>query len=733
MIDISTQAYLKVNSNNIIYWGDTEQNNKFYLWPEAPRFRRDENENGKPVFSFYKYTQNKEGADGEMKGGYLTFDAEFALDASVIDAAKLQIAKDKKFQDGTEIIIGTIPYTDGSVHFTVPDDKGFVTKINTDSKPSLSGRNIATVAVELTPSGATLFYDALTGKTSSILQVAYQLKFNTLLPAATVNLKYSASRTFSYYRDAKVDTHSSKKGNDYHDTITQDVIEKSGGKCDVEFGSGVSEDLQKQVREWALTTYKDMVQKSVFDALKEMGEDKPGAGDKEKISKAIKNSKDFDMNYKEKQTINYCLEPKGTIENLLTIKGNDGTTFNIDKFFKVINLDDNFFDYLNVKPNVHGLDWNLTKLADISVTLDYGKDQNERRRTYGFDTQGNLIKTEENPFPFTASFMHDSNNKPIYDYYYSIAANFNGSIPSFKSGMLQSKEPNLSIGPSDLNFLCVSLQTSSLIDWDKIKSINFDIECQGIKVPTIEFNKNVTKKDIAYPIGTTPAKGNIYEYTYTITYNMSEGTFKASNTSNQYDLIIPDFASETITYTFIADEDPTVHNIFLTLEYEDNNNKYKKRIDDIDIYKCENKEYNWKIPVIDVNGGDMYYSGDILYNDGKPIKQIPRTKASSHRVQVYQGAPKLELEIYSDLINWDKYQMVVISLEYIDEVNNVHQKGSKKFTSSVENNTWVINIADLDKQEYSWSGQFITKDQKVFKTSPVKCIDNPLLIVPPQV
>lgn len=732
MIDISTQAYLKVNSNNIIFWGDTEQNNKFYLWPEAPRFRRNENENGKPVFSFYKYTQNKEGADGEMKGGYLSFDAEFALDTSVIDAAKVQIAKEKGFPEGTEIIIGTIPYTDGSVHFTVPDDKGFVTKINTDSKPSLSGRNIATVAIELTPSGATLFYDALTGKTSSILQVAYELRFNTLLPAAKVNLKYSASRAFSYYRDAHVDTHSSKSGNDYYDTITQEVIEKSGGKCEVEFGSDVSEDLKKQVREWALATYKDMVQKSVFDALKDIGADKPGAGDKVKIEKAIKNSKDFDVSYKEKQTINYHLEPKGTIENLLAIKGIDGRTFNIDEFFKVINLDDNFFDYLNVKPNVHGLDWKLTKLADISVTLDYGKDQNERRRTYGFDAEGNLIKTKENPYPFTASFMHDSSNKPIYEYNYSIAANFNGSIPSYKSGMLQSREPNLSIGPSDLNFLCVSLLTSSLIDWDKIKSINFDIECQGIKVPTIEFNKNLTKKDIAYPIGVPPTTGKIYEYTYTITYNMSEGTFKATNTTNQFDLIIPDFASENVTYTFMADDDPTIRNIFLTLEYEDNNNKYKKRIDDIDIFKCENKEYSWKIPVIDVNGGDVYYSGDIVYNDGKETRQIPRTKASSHRIQVYHGSPKLTLEIDSYLVDWSKYQTVIISLEYIDEANKIHQKGSKKFTSGIDSDTWVINIADINKKEYSWSGQFITVDKKVFKLSPVMCSDNPLIFNTPE-
>lgn len=77
--------------------------------------------------------------------------------------------------------------------------------------------------------------------------------------------------------------------------------------------------------------------------------------------------------------------------------------------------------YLNVKSNVHGLDWKLTKLADISVTLDYGKDQNESRRTYGFDTEENLIKTKENPpYPFEASFMHDDSNKPIYEYTYTI-------------------------------------------------------------------------------------------------------------------------------------------------------------------------------------------------------------------------------------------------------------------------------------------------------------------------
>lgn len=96
---------------------------------------------------------------------------------------------------------------------------------------------------------------------------------------------------------------------------------------------------------------------------------------------------------------------------------------------------------------------------------------------------------------------------------------------------------------------------------------------------------------------------------------MSEGTFKSTNTTNQYDLIIPDFASENV--------------------------------------------------------GDVYYSGDIIYNDGREAKQIPRTKAPSHRIQVYHGSPKIALEIDTYLVEriefcvpsiviWEKYTSIVI-------------------------------------------------------------------------
>ena len=728
MLDISSQKILHVNSSTLIYWGDTEDKEVFYLWPESPRFRRDESNNGKPVFAFYKYTQDKEGADGEMKGGYLTFDVEFCVDASTEEAAKKQIATDHQLKN---VKIGTIPFTDGKVLFTTLTDKGFVQKMNTDSTPSLSGNNIATVALELTPAGSSFFYDALTGKTTAPIQVAYELHFNTILPSATAHLQYSASKAYEYSRTAKIDTHACRSGNDYSEEIYKKIIETGAGKCDVSFGAKVPAELETQVRDWAFATYKDMVQKSVFDAIDVLEKKDPKAGDKIDVHQAIQQSKDFDITYKEAQTIDYRLEPKSSLENLLNVKGTDGSSFNIDDFFKVINLDDNFFESLIVKPSVHGIDWDAMGLADLSITIGYGTGASERRRTYSFDKTGNIIVDKNNPYPFSATFEHDGNNKPIYTYNYWIEANFNNSTPSFKSGMLQSNTPTLSIGPNDLQILCINLQASNLINWNKMQAVLVDVSCQGAKLSEIEFNKDCIKRNISLPISSPPQNQKQYEYTYTITYKMAEGIYKSTNTTNQASLIIPDFANETVVYNFFADDDPTIRSILLTLEYEDTNNHYHKRIDQIDLYKQQDKSYSWTINVIDVNGGDVYYSGSIIYNDGKPIKAIPRTKAKDRNIMVYEGAPKLKIEIDPSMVDWSQYKVVMIYLEYKDV--NVYEKTNLKFTpqDEMQSKTWTINVADKSHTKYSWKGTFITNDYKKFETPMVETDENPLLFTPP--
>lgn len=387
---------------------------------------------------------------------------------------------------------------------------------------------------------------------------------------------------------------------------------------------------------------------------------------------------------------------------------------------------------ITIIPTVHGIDWKQAKLDNLTITIIYGTDAYEKRRTYSFEYDGNTIKAEDLR-PFKVPLQYDQNGKPIYEYSYFITAEFDSGIPKFNSGMLKSSAPILNIGPLDLNLFCVSIQASSIIDWEQINSISIEIECQGVKAPLVELDKNNTKKAIVYPMRNKPNDNQTYNYKYTAAYNMEDGTYKTTGNTNQVELVIPSFVNEKAVYTFIADEDPAIKNIFLTLEYEDSNNKYRKRINVIDIYNCKDRQYQWEIPVIDSRSGDVFYSGSIIYNDGSPIKPIPRTKASSSNVLVYKGTPKFELDIMPFLIDWNKFMMAIITLEYKDEVNHIYYRTSRKFVRSSEEQKWVINVADRNKTEYTWSGQFITIDRRLYKLEPSRCDSNYLLIIPPQI
>lgn len=396
------------------------------------------------------------------------------------------------------------------------------------------------------------------------------------------------------------------------------------------------------------------------------------------------------------------------------------------------NIDLEEAESISVMPTVRSIDWEQAKLENLTITIIYGTGANEKRRAYSFENDRNIIKTVDIR-PFKVPLQYDQNNKPIYEYSYFIVAKFTSRITEYNSGMLKSSSPILSIGPLDLNLLCVSIQASSIIDWEQINSISIDIECQGVKAPLIELDRNNTKRTIVYPMWNKPNDKQTYNYKYTVSYNMEDGCYKTTGNTNQVEWVIPSFTNEKVVYTFMTDEDPTIKNIFLTLEYEDNNNKYKKQLGYIDIYKCKDKQYQWVIPVIDSRSGDVFFSGSIVYNDGSLIKQIPRTKASSNNVLVYKGVPKFELDIMPFLIDWNKFMMVIITLEYKDEVNHIYYKTSRKFMKSSGEQKWVINVADRTKTEYTWSGQFITADRKLYKIEPSKCDSDYLLIISPQI
>src|SRR4030095_3755261 len=72
---------------------DDSQRHKFYIIPNAPRFRL---EKGKPVFEFIKYRNPVDRPGGKKGGGFLIFDSEFVVPEEKLP--KIKAALDAQLQ-----------------------------------------------------------------------------------------------------------------------------------------------------------------------------------------------------------------------------------------------------------------------------------------------------------------------------------------------------------------------------------------------------------------------------------------------------------------------------------------------------------------------------------------------------------------------------------------------------------------------------------------------------------
>ena len=151
----------KVNTlHGLTVYGDSDSDAVFYVLPDQPRLRLDDN--GEPVFKFIKYRVPIDRGGGKMGGGFLMFDAEFAVPSATMAAIKTdlqaQVAAEWANNDRgapPSVTIGQIVWASGTVQVHALDnDKNFVDQVDAPASPSLYGNNVTSVSVELSDLGA---------------------------------------------------------------------------------------------------------------------------------------------------------------------------------------------------------------------------------------------------------------------------------------------------------------------------------------------------------------------------------------------------------------------------------------------------------------------------------------------------------------------------------------------------------------------------------------------------
>lgn len=255
---LTIPAYAEIEG--ITIFRDDEDPSHFYYLPRRPRLAQDAA--GDPQFTFLRYQFPIERESAEPGGGYLVFTTIMREDADVLD--RLQRVLQNRLRNElppTEVIpevrVTPVDFTGGSVRLIIMQDNRFVRSIEL-GRPSLFGDNSASVAVELSADGATLFYEALR-REGSIAAIEYNLTFPVRLPAITILGHVDCRevvKTVKAYSLETVKTPGTWGSREDTQTVTTSVpqIMESQGLISLEIMTGsvdVDEDEMESLRSFA--------------------------------------------------------------------------------------------------------------------------------------------------------------------------------------------------------------------------------------------------------------------------------------------------------------------------------------------------------------------------------------------------------------------------------------------------------------------------------------------------
>jgi hypothetical protein len=693
--------YDKVQTiEGVTVYGDDEQEDVFYILPDSPRFRLDEN--GKPVFKFLKYRTPIERGENVKKGGFCNFDVEFVVtpekEQAVITALKDQL----KAQRGKDAIvkIGKLSYTDGTAKLLITDQNNkLVEKIQNPGKPSLYGKNITSFSLELSQDGAPVFEKSLQGG-GGFVQVAYTLKTWARLQGATVKFTVD-SHTKHTFLDEVTRTEGEgiwREGK--YDEKLKDIINRNEKNfIEIKFGN-IPEEAKKALRDWAqdelanLVVRKIEVAKAVPDS--ERGNRATG-GTQKKSTTDILQQEDFEIvqTYNENTAISWEILPNGTLPNITTLPG--WKDEDSKQYFHTIDADDPFFRTLQVTSRVNA-DFTNMPIYNVTVEVNYDKPASF------------VIKTADETKTYTRFLKADGTRE--YTYFYTV--NYKGSAKTLKSDPIKSQSSDLTISVDDLGLLLVDVKADATLDFNKVDSVmvSYRYEDAGQKIQRIERSFVLDNTTKTYSIREVLGVPRTKPYQYQVEYRMKGGQrfLKSWQSSESPQLFIGSPFSETKSYKMMGRGYSTIQEMYVDLKYEETGNNYRQTRSVA--LKQDVTPDAWEVPVIDPKGGKLTYSGTMVKKDGT-TEEIPTTEHSVDKTVIVVGKPdiqaeKLSVTVYPDLIKWDdKLKLVQVNLKYEDTANNISAEKTINFKSNVTQSVkWEVDLKDKTKKTFQWKATF---------------------------
>jgi hypothetical protein len=703
----------------------------YYVLPNEPQFRL---ENGLPVFRFLKYRFPIDREDGKKGGGFLICDVEFVVPEDKMEEIRGQLQERIEEQwrqmdlqpPAPQVKIGQLSFLRGAANVTFLDSGGaLVEKISNPAGPSLYGKMITPITIEMSPEGATLAEQALQDK-GGALQVSYDLWTPVKLPPLTATVWFYAEKFMEFYQELHVEERFwfwFSVEDEQRETMRERFSQSESGGVSIDPGTVTDQKVLSAVRDWAWNTLEDGVARRVLGDIPEMDKDAARKlyteEDIENITRDVFVSKvsSFHHTYTENMVMEWNPAPRGTLPNITSMSGPGGESFEWADFASTVDLNDELFRQLRVTTRANA-DFETLPLDSVEVKIEYEQGPEHSVQEYSLRSANDVGKF--------ATFI--ANNSYTYEYSYQV--NYENSNRRYETQPINTDETFLTINVGDTGILMVDVAPGDLnFTQAKEAQVTLQYEDQSNGVDLIE---QVFKLDADHPdhrwvrVIFAPRRE---QYRYQVKYFMEDGREFQSGwkTGQSPKLFINDpfSATRTVAIRGFGDFDNRIETIFLDLRYRDLENDYTQG-KSVALTKGSTFD-DWTFPVIDEGAGRIAYAGTIRLKNGA-IQDIPEEIAERDTIMVGDVVLQQAIEVMPDLIAFPTVKLVKVTLRYRDEAAGIDETSDLVFKAGAGTLVWRFPYKDQTKMAYEWGASYFMADGSVKKILPTTTTEETLVL-----
>jgi hypothetical protein len=724
-VDLGRQQQIQ----GLSVFGDDNQPNKFYVMPDQPRFRIDD-QTKKPVFKFIKYKMPVDRPDGKKGGGFVIFDSQFVVPPDKL--AKIQSALDSQVQSATQASGGPpmtaeidhIPFTEATASLTLLDTSGvFVSKVDSPGKPSVFGSMVCPFTAELTPEGATILEAAMSGS-GGVAQVSYDLHFPATFPPITGTIWFDASKFYSFYQSVDKSGGSWDSGNDTErDTQTSEFISSNSGNVTFDFSNlgNLDPDTAKKVHDaienWGWGQI-DAATKAITLPDITPGTNTGDHGmDHYSSDQSTYEEASFYRTISEQEGISFETNQGGTLPNIVDMG------FKWSDFCVEVDLNDPFFATISASVAVNA-DFAKYGINSVDVHMEYTKTTPPTDKDFHFAKPDDLYK-----------FDSDTANGDM-TYAYSFQVNYTDQNQAYQAPLVTTDHTAITINANDLGILYTQL-TIGNVDFVKTPKVQVAVtypDPDGAGQPISQqfmFDANTKAPQSMLAVLLKPVDK---PFTYVVTYILDDGTQMVMNAvQSQSSQIFINSPFVLHTFSFLAEGDfsNVIDNIFLKMAYTDDANKIQQSTDYT--FTGTQRQKDWAIPIVSGSKGTISYSGVVSYKN-HTTDNLPPASTTSDLITF--GPPnQVSVSVLPDatLIDFSKVKLITVNLEYQDTANQIDVKQEFKLMQGATVQPWTFYARDPSKTSYSWTADFYmaTTPPTVVKTPPATSSDSDLILMMP--